>query len=288
MALINCPECGHLMSDTSKKCPNCGYKKKRSIHLNKKAFLGAFFFILGLACVFFAWNNVFNDFPYYGDGPIVIWDDFMTSNLLFGLICMPLSVIFFVLSGKFFSCLFQKSTLIGNIVSICLIAYYVIMIIISGGFISSTEYEERELASQSVQSSTSNIKEDNDNAYLGTYEYIQPQNQDGIQSLKLVINPDKTARAIINKNGTELIAYGSYFVDNENGFLLSFNDTEEHINGILYIDRLRVYQNFSKYFGIKYGYIKYEKDEGKLYLYEDSSHGHAKDPTKRVELQKIE
>lgn len=27
MALINCPECGHQMSDTATKCPNCGYKR---------------------------------------------------------------------------------------------------------------------------------------------------------------------------------------------------------------------------------------------------------------------
>ena len=26
MALINCPECNHEMSDQAKTCPNCGYK----------------------------------------------------------------------------------------------------------------------------------------------------------------------------------------------------------------------------------------------------------------------
>lgn len=30
MALINCPECGHQMSDTAKKCPNCGAPLKKS------------------------------------------------------------------------------------------------------------------------------------------------------------------------------------------------------------------------------------------------------------------
>lgn len=34
MALVKCPECGKEISDTIKKCPNCGYKNKKK--LNKK------------------------------------------------------------------------------------------------------------------------------------------------------------------------------------------------------------------------------------------------------------
>lgn len=34
MALINCPECGHQMSDTAKQCPNCGYKQSNSTPFN--------------------------------------------------------------------------------------------------------------------------------------------------------------------------------------------------------------------------------------------------------------
>ena len=34
MALIKCPECDKDISDTIKKCPNCGYKFKKEI--NKK------------------------------------------------------------------------------------------------------------------------------------------------------------------------------------------------------------------------------------------------------------
>ena len=37
MALIKCPECGKEISDTIKKCPNCGYKNKKK--LNKKKFV---------------------------------------------------------------------------------------------------------------------------------------------------------------------------------------------------------------------------------------------------------
>lgn len=37
MALIKCSECGKEISDTIKKCPNCGYKNKKK--LNKKKFV---------------------------------------------------------------------------------------------------------------------------------------------------------------------------------------------------------------------------------------------------------
>lgn len=32
MALIHCPECNHEVSDTAKKCPNCGYKIIKQIN----------------------------------------------------------------------------------------------------------------------------------------------------------------------------------------------------------------------------------------------------------------
>ena len=35
MALVKCSECGKEMSDTIKKCPNCGYKNKKKLsHLS--------------------------------------------------------------------------------------------------------------------------------------------------------------------------------------------------------------------------------------------------------------
>lgn len=37
MALVKCPECGKEISDTSKRCPHCGYREKKKI--NKKVFL---------------------------------------------------------------------------------------------------------------------------------------------------------------------------------------------------------------------------------------------------------
>lgn len=36
MALINCPQCNHTISDKSKKCINCGYEFKKKQISKKK------------------------------------------------------------------------------------------------------------------------------------------------------------------------------------------------------------------------------------------------------------
>lgn len=53
MALIKCPECGKEISDTIKKCPNCGYHKKAKI--NKKMFIvgGALVLIALISIIIF-------------------------------------------------------------------------------------------------------------------------------------------------------------------------------------------------------------------------------------------
>ena len=285
MALINCPECGHQMSDAAKKCPHCGYKRKNTIVLSPKI-IGLISFGIGICLLIF--------------GLVLILDEFKTSPICYetGDFRVGIIITFSTILGLFIIASFIKKYIPKALKFVILISLIdIILISLSFAFRGIESLEQRDERWFGRETNTyENQMEQTDNSqkyistsdYYGTYEYIQPQNQDGIQSLKLVINPDKTVQAIINKNGTEIIAYGSIWYEYNNGFVLRFNDTEEHINGILYIDHLRVYRNFSKYFGIKYGYIKYEKDEEKLYLYEDKNHGDAKDPTKRVELQKIE
>lgn len=56
MALIKCPECGKEISDTIRKCPNCGYRKKTKP--DKKIFIigGAIIalaLIIGVVLMFF-------------------------------------------------------------------------------------------------------------------------------------------------------------------------------------------------------------------------------------------
>ena len=124
--------------------------------------------------------------------------------------------------------------------------------------------------------------------YIGTWEYTQPNNQDGVKSIKFIVNDDKTVQAIVNKNGKDITVYGSYLYwkHSPNQIDMRFNDTDEKINGILYIDHLRIFKGYNDYFGIKWGNITNGSD-GHLYLYEDGDQADAKNPNKRVELTKI-
>lgn len=53
MALINCPECGKEISDTTNKCPHCGYVQKsilKNISVNKRK-LTTITIIIAVACI---------------------------------------------------------------------------------------------------------------------------------------------------------------------------------------------------------------------------------------------
>ena len=61
MALINCPECNKEISDTVKRCPNCGYKFKRKIGRKGKILIivASVSLICGIGIGgFFAYKNI--------------------------------------------------------------------------------------------------------------------------------------------------------------------------------------------------------------------------------------
>jgi len=51
MALINCKECGKEISDTAKKCPNCGYEDKNNTTSSDNSF-GIIGMIIGFISFF--------------------------------------------------------------------------------------------------------------------------------------------------------------------------------------------------------------------------------------------
>lgn len=59
MALIKCPECGKEISDKESSCPDCGYKEKRKIKVNKKILITsiALGVIVCVICVVKMFNN---------------------------------------------------------------------------------------------------------------------------------------------------------------------------------------------------------------------------------------
>lgn len=73
MALINCPECGHDVSDTAESCPNCGYSishylprpRRTTLHTVKRYSYNFFLIILG---VLFLLPSMFAliVFPFFG------------------------------------------------------------------------------------------------------------------------------------------------------------------------------------------------------------------------------
>lgn len=61
MALINCQECSKEMSDTLKKCPNCGYslKKKKELPMKKISIGVVISLVVVMGLVFaFNYNNI--------------------------------------------------------------------------------------------------------------------------------------------------------------------------------------------------------------------------------------
>lgn len=62
MALIKCPECGREISDKANSCPNCGYKAKKEIKLNKRQSMILLVSIIAI-CVLFGINFLSNSLP---------------------------------------------------------------------------------------------------------------------------------------------------------------------------------------------------------------------------------
>lgn len=153
------------------------------------------------------------------------------------------------------------------------------------GYETAEQYEDSYGSEDSAQTEESYGSPDSEGFYFGTWEYNQPNNQDGVRSVKIVVNPDKTVQALVDVKGQEITIYGSWFWSAFDSIWMHFNDTEEHINGLLYIDHLRIFKGYNDYFGIKYGQIK--NDDGITYLYEDSNDAEAKNPNKRVEMTRI-
>lgn len=89
MALINCPECGHQMSDTAKQCTNCGYKINGS-HARLSKCIYAFLLFVSIVILSFAIGLIMN----YSLDPICHGDD----NFVIGL-CVSLIAAIVVLAG---------------------------------------------------------------------------------------------------------------------------------------------------------------------------------------------
>lgn len=287
MALMKCPDCGKEFSDSAKQCPNCGYKNKKTKNINSSLnfslISGVVLAFIGLIIsVFFTLASLFGY-----NGPMI-------HHTVSYFIQLIIILTLFIIGGVLISNKYKKAKKLSLIIGVLLLLINIICAPIK---INS---EKQRLAENETESyMVSEVVEVNDLTnssnpnslynFIGTWGFNQPNNQDGLKSIKFIVNDDETVQAIVNKNGKEITVYGSfnYYDHLPNQINMHFNDTEEHINGILYIDHLRIFKGYNDYFGIKYGVIKGEKD-GKVYLYEESDDADAKNPNKRVELTKID
>ena len=56
MAMIECPECGRMVSDWARKCPECAHQLRRSVEIGAVT-LGLVFF--GIVALIAIWNIFF-------------------------------------------------------------------------------------------------------------------------------------------------------------------------------------------------------------------------------------
>jgi hypothetical protein len=78
MALILCPECGKMLSDSADSCPHCGFKQKPGV--NKKRLLRHWAIGFFLVCLFgygFYWYR----------GTDADWTQLITVGFGYGLGC---------------------------------------------------------------------------------------------------------------------------------------------------------------------------------------------------------
>ena len=284
MALIECKNCHNSISDKAIQCPHCGYKDKNPMNINYSLIGKLIPTVIGLILALWATfiiilsnPGIINYIPF----PYII-------ELIFGIALFLVGC--FLISKQYGKKINKISYIVSGVILLINLIIAPINYQAAKEYAAEVQLCEAELA-QSEQTAAEQAEAerasnpDTSDYYFGTWEYTQPNNQDGVKSVRLVVNPDKTVQALVDVKGNQIVVYGSWYWF-ENRISMHFNDTEEHINGLLYIDHLRVFKGYNDYFGIKYGDIKNEN--GKTYLYEDLAQARAKNPNKRVELTKID
>ncbi|MCM1309952.1 MAG: zinc ribbon domain-containing protein [Bacteroides sp.] len=285
MALINCPECGHQMSDTAKKCPNCGYSNNKfNIDSIKPFILGGAIGIIGLFIIILSFPIMSG----FGGSIDPISSEFYMGCAMFlcGLIGLFLGF------KKLRNQLHHSMLIFWGLSALCVIT--LVVFFLSVGFhhwesISTTEYEEYEITSQSERSTISSPTATNENAYLGTWEYIQPENNSNDEKLIITINEDNTVTA--EMVGDNRIFYGSWhcwggYGDEPKRINFSFTDTQVYVppygnHGGGYTSALVAWKKWTECLDITNSTLL----DG--FLYAEDSYAKAKNPEKRVKMKKI-
>lgn len=198
MALINCPECGHQMSDTAKKCPNCGYKQTNKFQYKgfKNLYIGLLLSVISVALLILAMPTMSG---FSMSSEIYLTDD----DFWYGILEVVASCILFLLGCK----LFKQYTSQTNKIVLTFIGIAVLATVINmfcHGVKLKDDYCYNENVSNVHNTAMEeNMSEDNGNndvsAPVGTYQVTDKAGK------KWVINVNEDETIVIE--GTDNSAY---------------------------------------------------------------------------------
>lgn len=211
MALINCPECEHQMSDTAKKCPHCGYRLNiAEINKIKNYSIGVGLGIIGLFVISISLPTMTNW------GSLIIYD---SEAFLIGCIMFVVGLGTLFVGCKVLKNVFRFSIPVFGVLAFISIASMIAM------FLTLGIHSYRDIYSKYYNFNTESSMEATNQNHLGTYIYIQPKNHVHAEKLVITLNEDETAVAKATKEGKEETYYGSWsYYSSCDGYLLTFSD----------------------------------------------------------------
>lgn len=197
------------MSNTAKRCPNCGYSVN-NFNSVKPYLLGG---VLGLVGLFV----IILSFPVMsGWGGSI---DPLGSEFYVGCAMFLCGLVLMLIGCRLLKKHFHRSMLLFvglTCVSVISLGIY----FLSVGFYHY-EFNDSSADSNNTESSATTSEQDN----LGTYVYIQPNNNAQAEKLVITLNEDETAVAKATKEGKEETYYGSWsYYSSCDGYILTFSD----------------------------------------------------------------
>lgn len=210
MALINCPECGHQMSASAGKCPNCGYKQPNRFLTKeyKNFYIGILISIIALGLFILA-LPIMSGFSSHGK--LVLTE----AEFWIGIVLIIASCIMF-----FFGCkLFKKHTAKTKNIFFTYVGVIVLVTVI---YMCSHGVTVREDYSYSYAIESNDTPS---NTLCGEYEIVDSNNDTWI----LILNEDETANLHV-KNGREYYGTWQEYIDDMLWISFPYDDAPSALN----------------------------------------------------------
>lgn len=263
------------MSDTAKKCPNCGYKQKNIFQYkgSKNMVMGLIISVISIGLLILAMPTMSG---FSMSSEIYLTED----DFWYGILEVVGSCILFFIGCKFFKQYTTKTSRIVLIFIVIAILGTAINMGLHGVKLKDPYYSYSENAqdASTEQNTDSHIINKDEENYLGTYIYNQPDNSGRAEKLIIILNDDETAIAKATKRGEEKTYYGSWSRYGDN-IRLSFTDAYFTWNGRT-TSLLDAWIDWGEAINVDGAVIR----DG--YLYANSDMAKAKNPENRVKLEK--